>query len=952
MPYPFFGYPTNVPSDLITNAVAVAAGGNNGVALRKNATVEGWGDPNSGVTNVPAGLSNVVAVATGGESGLALQENGNVVIWGESTLTNIPAGIAGVKAISGGFDHNIVVESGILDPVIFTQPTDQYAPLSSNVIFSAAGLGVAGVTYQWQSNGMDITGATGATLTLSNVVAADQATYDVIVTTDGASTTSSGATFTLVVAPQIGSTSPTNTGLMWLNYGTMLSVDITNAGQLDYPITYGWQLNGTSLADYSASYPSTNFSLTPNIEGAYTVGITNVAGGTNLTWNIRLALPGMVEAWGSDGSGECNRPATLTNVAGIAAGEYQSVAITDAGTVAQWGQYSNNGALYSVTNTSVATQPPTTGVVAVAAGLGQALALTTSNTVIAWGMTSAPGPTIPTGVQTNGISAIACGSQFDLALSNGTVVAWGNNSSNQTSVPSNLSNVIAIAAGAYHGLALQSNGTVVAWGYNGYYQTNVPANLTNVVAVAAGDEHSLALQSNGIVVAWGNTNSGQCNVPTGLSNVTAIAAGSAHSVALLNNGTLVEWGANNSNQVTIPGEFPSIITGGTLSPENITNIPIVVKQIAAGGNQTMASIFSPLVQYPINVSKDLLLIYNTNSLNSSNVCQYYLTHRPMMGNANLLGIGCTTGETFLPSDYATNFVPQITNWLNINPTKRPQYVILFQDIPSRVNTQTNTGNYYGTQSPSVQYQLHYWCSTNWFPFVTAINMNGTNGAADCTNYINKLVFFGSNYSPGQLLISARAGRYTNTNWYFDYTGDPGYEYGPYAINAQYGVKNVDPAATVIGTTGTNLAGIYNFTTNATNVAGYFTAGWDGGLGDGNMFVDNTVRFFGQSGWYIMDTIDSYNGQRYSGQAGFLSWFSTNSLGGTNYSNTPVGAVTTVDEPGIPGKVNSAEYYGDWAAGKSFAIAVWDAESQIPSGEGSFVSGGLYFQSTGDPFVKQ
>jgi hypothetical protein len=245
MPYPFFGYPTNVPSDLITNAVAVAAGGNNGVALRKNATVEGWGDPNSGVTNVPAGLSNVVAVATGGESGLALQENGNVVIWGESTLTNIPAGIAGVKAISGGFDHNIVVESGILDPVIFTQPTDQYAPLSSNVIFSAAGLGVAGVTYQWQSNGMDITGATGATLTLSNVVAGDQATYDVIVTTDGASTTSSAATFTLVVAPQIGSTSPTNTGLTWLNYGTMLSVDVTNAGQLDYPITYGWQYENT-----------------------------------------------------------------------------------------------------------------------------------------------------------------------------------------------------------------------------------------------------------------------------------------------------------------------------------------------------------------------------------------------------------------------------------------------------------------------------------------------------------------------------------------------------------------------------------------------------------------------------------------------------------------------------------------------------------------------------------
>ena len=80
-------------------------------------------------------------------------------------------------------------------------------------------------------------------------------------------------------------------------------------------------------------------------------------------------------------------------------------------------------------------------------------------------MSGAPGATIPAGVQTNGISAIACGSQFDLALSNGTVIAWGSNTYGQTNVPANLSNVTAIAAGAYHALAL-SNGTVFAWGYN------------------------------------------------------------------------------------------------------------------------------------------------------------------------------------------------------------------------------------------------------------------------------------------------------------------------------------------------------------------------------------------------------------------------------------------------------------------------------------------------------
>ncbi|MGD0812243.1 MAG: RCC1 domain-containing protein [Verrucomicrobiota bacterium] len=54
-----------VPSDLTTNVVAIAAGGLNAMALRNDGTVEAWGDPYSGVTNVPSGLSNVVAEATG-----------------------------------------------------------------------------------------------------------------------------------------------------------------------------------------------------------------------------------------------------------------------------------------------------------------------------------------------------------------------------------------------------------------------------------------------------------------------------------------------------------------------------------------------------------------------------------------------------------------------------------------------------------------------------------------------------------------------------------------------------------------------------------------------------------------------------------------------------------------------------------------------------------------------
>jgi hypothetical protein len=88
-----------------------------------------------------------------------------------------------------------------------------------------------------------------------------------------------------------------------------------------------------------------------------------------------------------------------------------------------------------------------------------------------------------------------------------------------------------------HSLALRRDGTVVAWGCrNGadWGQCTVPTDLSDVVAIAAGTESSLALRHDGTVVAWGCrlNDFGQCTVPTGLSSVTAIAAGDVHGLAL------------------------------------------------------------------------------------------------------------------------------------------------------------------------------------------------------------------------------------------------------------------------------------------------------------------------------------------------------------------------------------------------------------------------------------
>lgn len=842
--------------------------------------------------------------------------------------------------------------------MLFSEPTDQYAVTGGSVTFSATGLGVAGVTYQWQSNGVNIVGTTSSTLTLTNVSASYNANYDIVVTSDGLSITSAVATFTLVVPPGVASVYPPAQGTTWINYGPMLSVTVTNVppSTPGTSLTYNWMLNGTAISGQTSSsyFLSNNGNQPPGTnEGAFTVGITNAAGSTNVSWNLLLAVPGMTEAWGDNTYGECARPSTLTNVAAIAAGEYQSVALTDGGIVYQWGQYWNGATnFYWVTNSSVATLPPnTSNLVAVSASIDHVIALTTSNTVVTWGLTNSGANFVPTNLNLTNISAVGCGWAFNVALrTNGTVTAWGNNLFNQTNVPTGLTNVTAIAVGAEHGLAL-SNGFVIAWGYNGSGQTNVPSGLSNVVAIAAGDEHSMALKSNGMVVAWGSNTYGQTNVPAGLSNVMAIAAGGGHSVALLNNGTVVAWGDNSNGQTNTPNTLPTLVTniqynGDSPPATNVVSKPSpTVKLIAAGGNHTMASIFSPLVQYPIDVSKDLLLIYNATNISfSSNVCAYYLAHRPMVSNANVLAIVCTTNETISPTDYTNVIVAQVQSWLTNNPTKRPAYVILFQDIPSRVNTNTTAGQYdenYGAVFPSVQYQLNQWCMTNWHPFVTSINMNGTGGTNDCIAYINKLASISSNYFPGKFVINPSAGRYGNTNWYFDDTEIDYAQYTP-GLSASNAVFDVGVSPQTITYVDLTDNGLSSHITNGSNLAGYACWGAHSTLGYGYA-IDGDVNWFGNSSWYIMETFESYNGQRnvsLTYQGNFLFWFSSNAFGGTNYSNTPVGAVTSVDEPYIIGASNPSTYYALWATGKNFAICAWNSQETI------------VFQAVGDPFTQQ
>jgi hypothetical protein len=122
----------------------------------------------------------------------------------------------------------------------------------------------------------------------------------------------------------------------------------------------------------------------------------------------------------------------------------------------------------------------------------------------------------------------------------------------------------------------------------------------------------------------------------------------------------------------------------------------------------------------------------------------------------------------------------------------------------------------------------------------------------------------------------------------------------------------------------------------TNLAGYIS--WGGHSSLGNGYAENNLHWQGNSGWWIIRTEESFNGQRYvNTQSSFVRWFASGAFGGVNYSNTPIGAVSYPDEPHADATDNS-KYFRFWAAGKNFGVCAWESKVTI------------HLQPVGDPLL--
>jgi alpha-tubulin suppressor-like RCC1 family protein len=80
----------------------------------------------------------------------------------------------------------------------------------------------------------------------------------------------------------------------------------------------------------------------------------------------------------------------------------------------------------------------------------------------------------------------------------GTIKAWGSNASSQTAVPAGLTNVVQVATGGNHSVALKADGTVAVWGSNQYGQASLPP----LVATLAGSGDWGSADGTGTVASF------------------------------------------------------------------------------------------------------------------------------------------------------------------------------------------------------------------------------------------------------------------------------------------------------------------------------------------------------------------------------------------------------------------------------------------------------------------
>lgn len=364
-----------------------------------------------------------------------------------------------------------ITESAPVVRRIAIEPTTHTPFIGGTATLLAEVTGSVPMSFQWLFGSAPIIGATNAALLLENLRRDQSGNYSLTVSNALGTTTSAALNLNVSGLVIWGNEIIKNRGVpeaatnlaavsTWEAHTIALRADGT-------VVVWG---NGT---DYPGLAPP------PGLNN-----VVAVAAGPG--YNLALKADGRLTGWGWNFAA-LNIPTALSNIVGIAAGHQYCLAVRA------------DGALLAFGNNARARQVAAGGVdrvIAVAAYLGYGIALLSDGTVLNVGDETLLGP-VPADLAD--AVAIALGrSNAQAVRADGTVIQWGTiYDVNLLPQSADLHDAIALANGGDHVLALRANGTVVGWGADGFQQATVPADLNEVAAIAAGYTHSMAIVDSG-----------------------------------------------------------------------------------------------------------------------------------------------------------------------------------------------------------------------------------------------------------------------------------------------------------------------------------------------------------------------------------------------------------------------------------------------------------------------
>lgn len=556
-----------VPAGL-TGVTAVAAGWSHAVALKADGQVVAWGSNESGQANVPESLSGIIAIAAGGNHSLALKADGTVVAWGNNSVgqATVPAGLNGVVAITAGYSSSFALKA---DGSIVGWGMQSTGPAAGRQLV-APGSGVVALSSDANGNlrllksdgtittvdgttlatgigfpafSVSYVGRAGTTYAASSTPPTNAGSYAVTVTS-----TDPNYSASRTADFTIAKATPTITTLPQaaiITEGQALSEAVLDGGVGSVPGTFAFTSPGFIPSAGSTTQEIT-FTPTDSVNYAsVTATVTVRSQGTSATVPTILTPPTASALT----FGQRLQASTLSGGVASVPGTFVyslRLAVPNPGTARQ-----------SVTFVpdDIASYAAVTMLVQLTVYDGVASPLNVSLVPPA-SLTYDGSPKAFRVARSSFVSAGNYG-HFLVVKSDGTVGAFGDNSTGQLNVPAGLTGVVAVAAGEGSAMALKADGTVVEWG--SLWMGTAPAGLSGVVAIARGTSHSLALKSDGTVVAWGDNSSGQRNVPAGLTGVVAIAGSASSSFALKSDGTIVAWGTNAYGQMNIPAGLSDVV---------------------------------------------------------------------------------------------------------------------------------------------------------------------------------------------------------------------------------------------------------------------------------------------------------------------------------------------------------------------------------------------------------